>query len=168
MGMININVEELFVSPMSYNGFNVGQSTICGNADSQRNVRFNDLLGDWVVGKDFFHAQGLPAQTLRILNFTDNNFFIENSTGNQTPAPGFFPRRLKNITTNTVINTFPTDIPIANLNQLGVETTGPELICPSDMVNNTGRRIRELTYRILDSNGVLGPIQVAQFINTPQ
>lgn len=167
-GLINIYVQEDPVSPMSYNGFSVGQATICNDSASQRNVRFNDILGDFVVGRDYYHAQGLPAQTLRITNFTDNSFFIENSTGNQTPAPGFVPRRLKNLTTNTVITTFPYDILITNLNQLGVEVAGTELICPSDMVNNTARRVRELSYRILDSNGAVGPLKTADFRNTPQ
>jgi hypothetical protein len=167
-GLINISVQEEPISPMSYDGYSVGQATICNSAASQRNVKFNDILGDFVVGKNYSHAQGLPAQTLRIINFTDDNFFIENSSGNQSPAPGFVPRRLKNLTTNTVITTFPYEISIANLSQLGVENIGTELICPSDTVNYTGRRVRQLSYRILDSNGAVGPLKIADYMNTPQ
>lgn len=167
MGMININVEELFVSPMSYITYNVQQQSSCGSQALQRNVRFNDVLGDWVVGKDFTNSAGFPAQTLRILDFVDTSVFIQNSTGNETPAPGFVPRRLKNLVTNTVISTFPTDVPIADLNQLGVELIGQELICPSDLVNNSARRRRSMTYRILDSNNNLGPVVTTYFDNVP-
>jgi hypothetical protein len=166
MANINIHVEELFVSPMSYIPFNIVQQNSCGPA-LQRNVRFDDPLGDFVVGRNFTNSAGFPAQILRIINFVDTSVIIQNSTGNETPAPGFVPRRLKNIVTNTVISTFPTDVPIANLNQLGVEVIGDELICPADLVNNSARRRRELTYRILDSNGNLGPVVTTQFDNTP-
>jgi hypothetical protein len=165
---INVHVNAEPVSPLSYNSYNVGVATQCGNSASQHNVKFNDITGDFVVGKDFTNGAGFPAQTLRIVGFTDESYFIQNSTGNQTPAPGFVPRRLKNTVTNAVISTFPTDVPIANLNQLGVENIGTELICPSDMVNNTARRIRKLTYRIIDSNGNIGAIREARFDNTPQ
>lgn len=165
---VNVHVDAEPFSTLNYNSFSVGVATQCGNSASQHNVKFNDITGDFVVGKDFSNTTGFPAQTLRIVGFTDESFFIENSTGTQTPAPGFTPRRLKNTVTNAVISTFPTDVPIANINQLGVENIGTELICPSDMVNNTARRIRKLTYRIIDSNGGVGPIREARFDNTPQ
>lgn len=168
MANIKITVAEEPISPMQYNSFGVGQQTICGSTASQRNFKYNDTSGDFVVGKDFVNAAGFPANTLRILGFTDNGYFIENSTGNQTTATGFIPRRLKNILTNTIISTFPYEILISNIGQMGVENVGTELICPSDMVNNTAIRAREVTYRILDSNGNVGPIAVARFDNLPQ
>lgn len=168
MANINITVEELFVSPLNYNSYQVGQATLCDDNALQRNIKFNDLSGDFVIGKDFTNSAGFPAQTLRIVNFTDESFFIENLSGNQMPVPGYVPRRLKNIITNVVITTFPTDVSISNLNQLGVEITGDELTCPSDTFNYTARRIRKMTYRIIDSDGNLGPIKEARFDNTPQ
>lgn len=167
MGIINIHVDELFVSPMNYAEYSVGQATICNNTGSQRNVKFNDLTGDFIVGKDFTNSAGFPAQTLSILNFTDVSVVIQNSTGNQTPTPGFVPNQMKNLVTNTVINTFPYNIAISNLSQLGQQINTLELTCPADMVNNTARRTREITYRIIDSNGNLGPVKTTQFYNTP-
>lgn len=169
MANIVISVDEVIASPMSYTGYSVGQSTQCGGDGSQRNVRFNDVLGDFVVGKDFTNSAGFPAQTLTILNFTDDSVFIENSTGNETPAtPGAIPCRLKNLTTNVVISTFPIDVPIANISQLGLEINSVELVCPADMVNNSARRTRRLTYQIKDSNGNIGPVKVAIYTNIPQ
>ena len=162
---VNIHVDGEPVSPLSYNSYSVGLQTICNNSASQRSFKFNDLSGDFIVGKDFTNSAGFPAQTLRLINFTDESFFIENSTGNETPATGFVPRRLKNITTNAIIDTFPTDIAITDINQLGVEDIGTELICPQDMVNNSAKRVRKLTYRILDSNGNIGGIREAIFYN---
>jgi hypothetical protein len=167
MADIIINVDAVIVSPMNYEGYSIGQSTTCGGDGSQRNVRFDDTLGDFVVGRNFTNSAGFPAQTLTILNFTDESVFIENSTGNETPAPGASPSRLKNLTTNVVISTFPTDVPIANLSQLGLEINSVELLCPSDMINNTARRTRKLTYQIKDSNGNIGPVKIAIYNNIP-
>lgn len=168
MAFININIEEEPISPLNYNSYSVGVATACNSSASQREFAFNILSSDFVVGKDYNNGLGYPAQTLRVLNFTDNSYFIENSTGNQTPAPGFIPKRLRNLVTNTTITTFPYEILISNINQLGVELGGNEMICPSDPINYSPRRVRELTYRILDNQGNVGPIKIATFSNLPQ
>lgn len=167
MANIKIQVDEQPYSPMQYEPIVVSQQTQCNLSASQRSFKFNDMIGDFVIGYQYSHSLGLPAQTLRILGFSDTSVFINNSTGVETPASGFIPRRLKNTTTNAIINTFPYDMPIANLNQLGVEVLGTELICPSDMVNNTAKRMRDITYRLLDNNGSIGPVVTASFYNTP-
>lgn len=157
-------------SPVQYNGFSLGVTTQCGSADSNVLVAFNNASNyDFLVGYQYSNSQGYPAQTLRIEGYLDEHFFRNNVTGERIPTQGFVPKRLRNSSTNTLITTFPYDIPIANLSQLTVELGSYKLTCVGnpDPSTYTPMRNRTIYYRIFDSNGNVGDLKEANYFITP-
>lgn len=158
-------------SPVQYNGYALGQTTQCESAEQNKIVVYNNTSGNYnfLVGYQYSNSQGYPAQTLRIEGYLDEHFFKNNNTGERIPVQGFVPKNLRNSTTNTSITTFPYDISITNVNQLTVELGGYDLTCignPNPSLY-TPMRQRTIYYRILDSNGNIGPLQEAINFITP-
>lgn len=158
-------------SPVQYNSHSVGVATLCNNPEYDKVTKFNDTLGnvDFVVGYQYSNSAGYPAQTLRIENYTDENFFEHNTTGQRIPTSGFVAKHLRNSSTNTLITTFPYDIPITNVGQITVELGGYGLKCDPnpDPANYTAKHFRTMYFRIIDSNGNQGPIKESTSFSFP-
>jgi hypothetical protein len=155
---------------IQYSSGSLGVGTLCNTADYDKIFVYNNLSVpyDFNVGLNFTNSLGYPAQTLRIENYTDESYFLNNNTGDRIPSPGFVPKKIRNSTTNTLVTTFPYNIPIANLNQLTVELGGDGLICepnPNPAVYSA-IRVRTLYYRILDTQGNVGPLKDFTRIST--
>ena len=158
-------------SPVQYDGFGIGQPSFCETTEEAISVAFNNNPGgeSFVVGKNYSNSQGYPAQTLRIEGYLDENIFKNNATSERVPTSGFVPKRLRNSATNTVITNFPYDIPISNVNQLTSELGGYRLMCAGNPnpALYTAMRYRVIYFRIIDSNGNIGPLKESIYFLTP-
>ena len=147
----------------TYEDFSVTNQTPCNQIPTQKVIKFNDLIGDFVVGYNYQSSTSSPANQIRFESFTDETVSIEISTNIETIITGLPQDRLKDSSTGLDL-TYPYIIPIANLPNIILNMIAEEnLVCPSDPVNYTTKRRRKIEYIIFDTNGIPGPVKIAEF-----
>lgn len=151
-----------------YEDYSIGVSTFCGADALQRNVKFDDIVtGDFVVGYNWNNPSGLPATTIVFESFTDITTVTEISSGNDIPV-SVTPNALEDVTTGLDL-VYPYTIDISDLANIQQHINNTELFCyDSGNPAYENIRTRAITYYILDSAGVAGPVRVATFINIRQ
>lgn len=165
MGEFNIEFARGVPPGPQYLDYLVSVTSLCSGDGLPRDIKFNDTTGDFIVGYNYSNPySGLPAQSLRIESFTDVAYFVEISTGTTTIVTPYTPNTLRDISTGSDL-TYPYIVPISNLANIQQHISTAELICSEDS-NYSARRVRELTYIIMDSAGTPGPLRIATFQNT--
>ena len=149
--------------PQYDNYFSESPRTSCGSNSSINIVSFNSSAG-YRTGVNY---SGTTAATLRILSFTDTMVEL---TGSGEVALSFTPSVLRDSSNTPLTYPYNITLPSNSVSDVGINQSpaSPEVVCPSNSANQVRRR-RIITYQVVDTNGIVGPIRTSEldFIYTP-
>ena len=149
--------------PQYDNYFSESPRTTCGSNSSTNIVSFNNSAG-YRTGVNY---SGTTAATLRILSFTDT--MVELTESGEV-ALSFTPSVLRDSANTPLTYPYNITLPSNSVSDVGINQSpaSPEVVCPSNPANQVRRR-RIITYQVVDTNGIVGPIRTSEldFIYTP-
>ena len=150
-------------APQYDNYFYESPRTTCGSNSSTNFISFNSS-GGYRTGVNY---SGATPVTLRLLSFSDTMVEL---TGSGEVALSFTPSVLRDSSNTPLTYPYNITLPSSSVNDVGINQspTNPNLVCPSNPVNQVRRR-RIITYQVVDTNGTVGPIRTSEldFIYTP-
>lgn len=149
--------------PQYDNYFYESIRTTCNGNSSTNIISFNSS-GGYRTGVNY---SGTTAATLRILSFTDTMVEL---TGSGEVALSFTPSVLRDSSNTPLTYPYNITLPSNSVSNVGINQSpaSPEVVCPSGPANQVRRR-RIITYQVVDTNGIVGPIRTSEldFIYTP-
>ena len=150
-------------TPRYDNYFVESTRSTCGSNSSINSISFNNS-GGYRTGVNY---GGTTAATLRILSFTDTMVEL---TGSGEVALSFTPSVLRDSANTPLTYPYNITLPSNSVSDVGINQSpaSPEVVCPSNPANQVRRR-RIITYQVVDTNGIVGPIRTSEldFIYTP-
>ena len=91
-------------------------------------------------------------------------------TGSGEVALSFTPSVLRDSSNTPLTYPYNITLPSSSVSDVGINQSpaSPEVVCPSNPANQVRRR-RIITYQVVDTNGIVGPIRTSEldFIYTP-
>ena len=143
-------------APQYDNYFYESPRTTCGSNSSTNFISFNSS-GGYRTGVNY---SGATPVTLRLLSFSDTMVEL---TGSGEVALSFTPSVLRDSSNTPLTYPYNITLPSSSVNDVGINQspTNPNLVCPSNPVNQVRRR-RIITYQVVDTNGTVGPIRTSE------